>query len=454
MDIADSVLDLIGRTPMVRLTRVTEGIACPIVAKVETTNPGGSVKDRPALAMIDAAEKEGLLSPGSTIIEPTSGNTGVGLAIVAAQRGYNCVFVMTDKVSPEKVDLLKAYGAEVIVCPVDVAPEDPRSYYSTAERLVNERPGAFRPNQYSNPINPLSHYLTTGPEIWEQTDGKVTHFVAGAGTGGTLCGVGKYLKEQNPDIQVIAADPEGSVYSGGDGRPYLVEGVGEDFWPETYDPSLIDRVISVTDAQSFHRTREVSRREGLLIGGSCGTAVDVAITVAKELTKNDLVVVLLPDSGRGYLSKIFNDDWMMEYGFLLDQGPIIQEVLQSKANGVPDLVYVQPDDTVTKALGLIQEYSLSRIIVAQGDLPLSAAEIKGTIDEEHLQTRSLEEGFLKMKCSEVMGPRMNFVGSGEFIESALMKLEQENTLLVMDHGRPSAVVSASDVITYLENQKR
>lgn len=454
MDIADSVLDLIGRTPMVRLTRVTEGIACPVVAKVETTNPGGSVKDRPALAMINAAEKEGFLRPGSTIIEPTSGNTGVGLAIVAAQRGYDCIFVMTDKVSPEKVDLLKAYGAEVIVCPVDVAPDDPRSYYSTAERLVNERPGAFRPNQYSNPVNPLSHYLTTGPEIWEQTNGTVTHFVAGAGTGGTLCGAGKYLKEQNPNVQIIAADPEGSVYSGGDGRPYLVEGVGEDFWPETYDPSLIDRVVPVSDAQSFYRTRQVSREEGLLIGGSCGTAVDVAITVAAELTKDDLVVVLLPDSGRGYLSKIFNDQWMTEYGFLIEEGPKIQDVLEYKKDTISDLIYVQPDDPVSKAIELLRECNLSRIIVAQGSLPLSAAEIKGTIDEEHLQAKAFEEDVLTMKCSEVMGPRMSFVGSGESVGSVLIKLEQERTLLVMDKGRPSSVVSASDVMSYLENLER
>ena len=454
MDIADSVLDLIGRTPMVRLTRVTEGIACPVVAKVETTNPGGSVKDRPALAMINAAEKEGFLRPGSTIIEPTSGNTGVGLAIVAAQRGYDCIFVMTDKVSPEKVDLLKAYGAEVIVCPVDVAPDDPRSYYSTAERLVNERPGAFRPNQYSNPVNPLSHYLTTGPEIWEQTNGTVTHFVAGAGTGGTLCGVGKYLKEQNPNVQIIAADPEGSVYSGGDGRPYLVEGVGEDFWPETYDPTLIDRVVPVSDAQSFYRTRQVSREEGLLIGGSCGTAVDVAITVAAELTKDDLVVVLLPDSGRGYLSKIFNDQWMTEYGFLIEEGPKIQDVLECKKDTISDLIYVQPDDPVSKAIELLRECNLSRIIVAQGSLPLSAAEIKGTIDEEHLQAKAFEEDVLTMKCSEVMGPRMSFVGSGESVGSVLIKLEQERTLLVMDKGRPSSVVSASDVMSYLENLER
>ena len=280
--------DLIGHTPMVRLVRVTDGVNCPIVAKLETTNPGGSVKDRPALAMINAAEREGLLKPGGTIIEPTSGNTGVGLAIVAAQRGYKCIFVMTDKVSEEKVTLLRAYGAEVVVCPVAVAPEDPESYYSTAERLVNETPGAFRPNQYHNPLNPQSHYDTTGPEIWSQTDGKVTHFVAGAGTGGTITGVGRYLKEQNPAVQVIAADPEGSVYSGGSGRPYLVEGVGEDFWPDTYDKTVVDDVIAISDAYSFEMARRVTMEEGLLIGGSCGTAVAAALEVGRTAAPDDL----------------------------------------------------------------------------------------------------------------------------------------------------------------------
>ena len=237
MEIADSVLDLIGNTPMVRLRRLAAGLPCPVVAKLEATNPGGSVKDRPAVAMIDAAERAGLLRPGGTIVEPTSGNTGVGLAIVAAQRGYRCIFVMTDKVSPEKVALLRAYGAEVKVCPVAVPPEDPGSYYSVAERLVREVPGAYRPNQYANPANPAAHEATTGPEIWRQTDGRITHFVAGAGTGGTLTGVGRHLKARNPAVRIIAADPEGSVYSGGSGRPYLVEGIGEDFWPVTYDPS-------------------------------------------------------------------------------------------------------------------------------------------------------------------------------------------------------------------------
>ena len=276
LDIASSVLDLVGDTPLVRLSRLDEGLPCPVVAKMETTNPGGSSKDRPAVAMIDAAESAGLLKPGGTIIEPTSGNTGVGLAIVAAQRGYKCTFVVTDKLSPEKITLLEAYGAEVVVCPVAVAPDDPRSYYSTAERLVKETPNAYRPNQYENLFNPKAHYETTGPEIWKQTKGKITHFVAGAGTGGTISGVGAYLKEQNPNIKVIAADPSNSVYSGGSGRPYLVEGVGEDFWPGTYDPKVVDETIPVTDAESFEMARRVTQQEGLLIGGSGGTAVFAA----------------------------------------------------------------------------------------------------------------------------------------------------------------------------------
>src|ERR1700694_4836680 len=279
IDAADSILGLVGHTPLARLPRVSgaEGVRCTLVAKLETTNPGGSVKDRVAVAMIDAADRSGLLKPGGTIVEPTSGNTGAGLAIVAAQRGYRCIFVMSDKMSNEKVALLRAYGAEVVVCPTAVPPEDPRSYYSTAERLVRETPGAFRPDQYSNAANPLAHEQTTGPEIWEQTRGRVTHFVAGVGTGGTITGGGRALKGRNPSVQIVGADPSGSVYSGGTGRPYLVEGVGEDFWPTTFEPSLVDRVIEVSDADSFLTARRVTRAEGLLLGGAGGTAVQAAL---------------------------------------------------------------------------------------------------------------------------------------------------------------------------------
>src|SRR3954449_1281088 len=288
-DIADSLLDLVGNTPMVRLPRVAADLTCRIVAKLETTNPGGSVKDRPAVAMIDAAERDGLLAPGGTIIEPTSGNTGVGLAIVAAQRGYKCIFVMTDKVAPEKVALLRAYGAQTIVCPVAVEPDDPQSYYSVAERLVQETPGAFRPNQYANEWNPWAHEHSTGPELWTQTAGLITHFVAGVGTGGTITGVGRFLKAQNPAVQIIGADPAGSVYSGGSGRPYLVEGIGEDFWPTTYDPSVVDRVVEVADRNSFLAARRVTREEGILIGGSGGTAVWAALEVGKDLDEDAVV---------------------------------------------------------------------------------------------------------------------------------------------------------------------
>ena len=300
--IADSVIDLFGGTPLVRMKRIMEVEQLPAVLamKMETTNPGGSSKDRPALEMILAAEREGLLQPGGTIVEPTSGNTGVGLAIVAAQRGYTCVFVMTDKVAPEKISLLKAYGAEVVVCPVAVAPDDPSSYYSVAERLTHERK-AFRPNQYANPNNPLSHFKTTGPELWEQTAGRITHFVAGAGTCGSITGTARYLKQQNPDIKIIAADPEGSVFSGGSGRPYLVEGVGEDFFPAAWAPELYDETIAISDADSFPMARYVSQVEGILIGGSGGMAVAAAIQVAKRADPDDIVVVFNPDSGRGYL---------------------------------------------------------------------------------------------------------------------------------------------------------
>ena len=326
LDIAPSVLDLIGRTPMMRLGRVARHIATPVVAKLETTNPGGSVKDRAAMAMIEAAEADGVLRPGDVIVEPTSGNTGVGLAVVAAQRGYRCIFVCTDKVAPEKVDFLRAYGAEVIVCPAKVAPEDPRSYYSTAARLKTEIPRAFSPDQYSNQNNPRAHYESTGPEIWEQTGGRVTHLVAGAGTGGTISGAGRFLKEQNPTIEVVVADPPESVYAGGDGGPYLVEGIGEDFWPTTYDTEVIDRVIPVSDADSFAMARHVTRTEGLLIGGSGGTAVTGAFRVAAELdasgqAADSLVATVIPDSGRGYLSRVFDDEWLAERNVQSDGMP-------------------------------------------------------------------------------------------------------------------------------------
>src|SRR5689334_11394786 len=364
MAVADSLLDLVGHTPLVRLKQVGAALSCDLIAKVELFNPGGSVKDRPAIAMIDEAERQGLLQPGGTIVEPTSGNTGVGLAIVAAQRGYRCIFVMSDKMSEEKVALLEAYGAQVVVCPTAVPPEHPDSYYSTAERLVRETPDAFRPDQYSNQENPRAHELTTGPEIWRQTAGRITHFVAGIGTGGTITGVGRFLKAQNPDVQIIGADPAGSVYSGGTGRPYLVEGIGEDFWPTTFDPSVVDRVVEVSDAESFLTARRVTREEGLLIGGSGGTAMHAALVVGRELGPDAVVVVLLPDSGRNYLSKIFDDQWMTDFGFVSASGPTAGDVLRSKDATVPELVLVTPDEPVRHAIALIRELGVSQVVVS------------------------------------------------------------------------------------------
>src|ERR1035437_10144433 len=363
MRIADHIVDLIGGTPLVKLSSVTSGLEGTIAAKVEYLNPGGSVKDRIAVRMVDAAEESGALKPGGTIVEPTSGNTGVGLALVAQRRGYHCVFVCPDKVGEDKQNVLRAYGAEVVVCPTSVPPEHPDSYYSVSDRLVREIDGAWKPDQYSNPMGPLSHYETTGPEIWADTDGKVTHFVCGVGTGGTITGTGRYLKEVSGGaVQVIGADPEGSVYSGGTGRPYLVEGVGEDFWPSAYHPSIPDEIIAVSDADSFEMTRRLAREEALLVGGSCGMAVVAALRVAERAGPDALIVVLLPDGGRGYLGKIFNDEWMSSYGFLRSplDGHTVQtrvgDVLRGKSGELPDLVHTHPGETVRDAIEILREY--------------------------------------------------------------------------------------------------
>jgi cystathionine beta-synthase len=451
MQIADSLLDTIGNTPMVRLGRVGRDLECDLVAKVETFNPGGSVKDRPAVAMIDAAERDGRLKPGGTIVEPTSGNTGVGLAIVAAQRGYQCIFVMSDKMSPEKVSLLRAYGAEVVVCPTAVPPEHPDSYYSVADRLTRETPNAFRPDQYSNPNNPAEHERSTGPEIWRQTAGRVTHFVAGIGTGGTITGIGRYLKRMNPDVQIIGADPEGSVYSGGTGRPYLVEGVGEDFWPSTFDPTVVDRTIMVSDADSFATARRVTREEGLLIGGSCGTAVHAAFVVGAELGADALVVVLLPDSGRGYLSKIYNDDWMMDFGFIRCGGDCAGDVLAGKTGSMPDLVLVTPDEPARNAWSLMRDLGVSQVVVSVSkEPPLAAKEVSGMLDELSLMDLAFRDSTaLDRPVREVMSPAMPMIGVGEPVGRVVEQLERSSTLLVLDGGHPVGLLSRSDVLGFL-----
>ena len=451
MEVASSLLDLVGNTPLVRMARVGRDLECDLLAKVELFNPGGSVKDRPAVAMIDAAERDGLLSPGGTIVEPTSGNTGVGLAIVAAQRGYRCIFVMSDKMSEEKVSLLRAYGADVVVCPTAVPPEHPDSYYSVADRLTRETPGAFRPDQYSNPANPAEHERSTGPEIWRQTDGRVTHFVAGVGTGGTITGVARALKARNPAVQVIAADPEGSVYSGGSGRPYLVEGVGEDFWPTTFDPSVVDRTEMVSDAESFAAARRVTREEGLLIGGSCGTAVHAALVVGRELGPEAVVVVLLPDSGRNYLSKIFDDEWMTRFGFLRSDGPTAGDVLAAKDGSIPDLVVVTADEQARAAFARMRALGVSQLVVATTtEQPLAAKEVSGALSELPLMDKAFHDpSALDRPVGELMEPAPPMVGVGETVSTVVDRLDSCTAVLVLDGGHPVGILTRQDVLTFL-----
>ena len=455
MGVVGSLLDLIGDTPMVRLDRTARDLTCTLLAKLEYLNPGGSVKDRPALEMIEVAEREGRLAPGATIVEPTSGNTGVGLAIVAARRGYRCVFTMPDKIAEEKRSLLRAYGAEVVVCPTSVSPEHPDSYYSVARRLTEETPGAWMPNQYANPHNPTAHVHTTGPEIWEQTAGRITHFVASIGTGGTISGVGRYLKSRNPDIQIVGADPEGSVYSGGGGRPYLVEGIGEDFWPDTYDRDIADRVVMVSDRDSFLTARRVTREEGILVGGSCGTAVWAAVEVGRDLGPDDVVVVLFPDSGRGYLSKVYNDAWMADHGFLRSVGDTVESVLHRKSVDLPPLVHVHPDETVRSAIAILKEFGVSQMPVVGAEPPLALAEVMGAVSDRHLLDAAFDKPeVIDGPVSAVMDAPLPTVGTGEPVDVAATRLGAAPAVLVVDGGRPVGILTRSDLLEFLARGER
>ena len=447
----DNVVDIIGNTPLVRLHSVSEGITATVLAKVEYFNPGGSVKDRIALRMVEDAEKAGLLGPGGTIVEPTSGNTGVGLALVAQTRGYRCVFVCPDKVAEDKQNVLRAYGSEVVVCPTAVAPEDPRSYYNVSDRLAREIPGAWKPDQYSNPANPRSHYEETGPEIWDQTAGRITHFVAGVGTGGTISGVGRYLKEQGP-VRIVGADPEGSVYSGGTGRPYLVEGVGEDFWPTTYDREVCDEIIEVSDSDSFEMTRRLAREEGLLVGGSCGMAVVAALEVARRAGPDDVVVVLLPDGGRGYLSKIFNDGWMARYGFLHtgDGAPTVADMLEGKGGAIPPLVHVHPTETVRDAIDYMREYGVSQLPVLKAEPPVVTGEVAGSIAEKALLDALFSgQAHLHDTIERHMGDPLPVIGGGQPVSEAVALLENADAAMVLIDGKPAGVLTRQDLLTHI-----
>ena len=458
IEAAGSLIDLIGNTPLVRMDRVGRDMPGVLLAKLEFLNPGGSVKDRPALAMVEAAEREGRLQPGGTIVEPTSGNTGVGLAIVAARRGYRCIFTMPDKVASEKMALLRAYGAEVVVCPTAVNPQHPDSYYSVARRLTEATPGAFRPDQYSNPHNAESHERSTGPEIWRQTSGRVTHLIAGIGTGGTISGIGHYLKSQNPDVQIVGADPEGSVYSGGSGRPYLVEGIGEDFWPTAYDRAVADRVVMVSDRDSFLTARRVTREEGLLVGGSGGTAVWAALEVGREAGPDAVIVVVIPDSGRGYLSKVYDDGWMADHGFLRAGGiggTSVGEMLAGKPSSLPPLVHVHPDETVRSAIAILREYSVSQLPVVKAEPPLSLAEVVGTVtDRDLLSGLVADPSLLDAPVGSVMGPPLPMVGSGEPVDIASTRLAEAAAVLVLDSGHPAGIITRSDLLDFLSGPAR
>jgi cystathionine beta-synthase len=462
MRIARHISELIGNTPLVQLNSVVPPGSGRVVAKVEYLNPGLSSKDRIAVKMIDAAEASGQLKPGGTIVEPTSGNTGVGLALVAQYRGYRCVFVCPDKVSEDKRNVLRAYGAEVVVCPTAVPPDHPDSYYSVSDRLVAEIDGAWKPDQYSNPQGPASHYETTGPEIWADTDGQVTHFVAGIGTGGTITGAGRYLKEVSGGaVRVVGADPEGSVYSGGTGRPYLVEGVGEDFWPAAYDRSIPDEIIAVSDSDSFNMTRRLAREEAMLVGGSCGMAVVAALKVAEQAGPDALVVVLLPDGGRGYMSKIFNDAWMSSYGFLrtrLDgsiEQPTVGDVLRGKTGVLPDLVHTHPSETVRDAIGILREYGVSQMPVVGAEPPVMAGEVAGSVSERELLSAVFEgRANLADAVGMHMSPPLPIIGAGELVSSLAKVLRDLDAVMVVEEGKPVGVITRYDLLGFLSDGSR
>jgi cystathionine beta-synthase len=452
VDIKESILDAVGDTPLVRLSRLGRSLKPQLVAKVEALNPGGSIKDRAAIALIEAAERDGNLKPGGTIVEPTSGNTGTGLAIAASLKGYRVIAVMPDKMSKEKIDLLRAYGAEVVVAPTEVPPDSPESYYRVADRLSQEIPGAFQPNQYRNTANPEAHYRTTGPELWRQSGGQITHLVAGVGTGGTITGVGRYLREQRPDVQIIGADPVGSIYSSDEIKPYLVEGVGEDFWPETFDPSIVDRYITVSDKDSFLWTRRLAETEGILAGGSCGMALYAAYQVAREIDDPAaMVAVILPDGGRSYLSKIFNDAWMRQYGFLeRDTELTVGDVLRRKHDEgeIPPLLTVETHAKVRDAVALLHEHRVSQLPVVSDHDPHT---VVGSVSERGLLRHAMDDpALLGADIVDVMEAPFPAMSAEDGVREAVELLaDKREALLVNMDGRAAGILTRADLLESL-----
>jgi cystathionine beta-synthase len=458
-----SVLDLVGQTPIVRLDRIGAGVEPTILAKLEYLNPGGSVKDRIGLAMIEAAEREGKLRPGGTIVEPTSGNTGVGLAIAAALKGYRCIFVMPDKMSQEKISMLRAYGAEVVITPTAVEHDSPESYYSVSSRLAEEIPGGFKPDQYANMANPEAHYEVTGPEIWEQTGGEIDAIAISVGTGGTISGVGRYFKEREPEVLIVGVDPEGSVYTAKDEKdvhPYLVEGIGKDTWPRTMDPDVVDEWVRVSDRDSFQLARRLAREEGLLVGGSGGSTVWAALELARRFGPEATILTMIPDSGRSYMSKFYDDNWMLEHGFVERQVPLptVEALLSSKRveeAEVPDLVTISAHQKVGEAIDTMQRYGISQIPVVRDGKFESLTDVIGSLQDRDLLERVFKNpDALHEDVANAMQPPLAAIDVGASLTDVFSTLTgRTNAVVVAKDGRPVGVLTRSDLLEYLAHNR-